>query len=44
MVSPWFLYFNINKPKFYLKYVYDILAAFEKEQDSLIFLNFLNNF
>ena len=33
----------INKPKLYLKYVDDILAAFEKEQDSLNFLNFLNN-
>ena len=32
-----------NKPKFYLRYVDDILAAFEKEQDSLNFLNFLNN-
>ena len=35
--------YNFNKPKFYLKYVDDILAAFEKEQDSLNFLNFLNN-
>ena len=29
--------------KFYLRYVDDILAAFEKEQDSLNFLNSLNN-
>ena len=33
---------NLNKPKFYLSYVDDILAAFGKEQDSLDFLNFLN--
>ena len=25
--------FNLNKPKFYLRYVDDILAAFDKEQD-----------
>ena len=35
--------YNLNKPKFYLRYVDDIVAAFEKEQDSLNFLNFLNN-
>ena len=34
--------YDLNKPKFYLKYVDDILAAFDKEQDSLNFLNFLN--
>ena len=34
---------NLNKPKFYLKYVGDILAAFDNEQDSLNFLSFLNN-
>ena len=34
--------YNLNKPKFYLRYVDDILAAFDKEQDSLNFLNFLN--
>ena len=33
----------LNKPKFYLGYIHDILVAFEKEQDSLNFLNFLNN-
>ena len=33
---------NLNKPKFYLRYIDDILAAFEKEQDSLDFLNFLS--
>ena len=35
--------YNLNKPKFYLRYVDDILAAFNNEQDSLNFLNFLNN-
>ena len=28
---------------FYLRYVDDILAAFDNEQDSLNFFNFLNN-
>ena len=41
--SKWLNEYNLNKPKFYLRYVDDILAAFEKEQDSLNFLNFLNN-
>ena len=42
--SKWLLNeYNFNKPEFYLRYVDDILAAFEKEQDSLNFLNFLNN-
>ena len=35
--------YNLNKPKLYLRYVDEILAAFEKEQDSLNFLNFLNS-
>ena len=35
--------YNLNKPKLYLRYVDDILAALEKEQDWLNFLNFLNN-
>ena len=30
-------YNNLNKPKFYSRCVDDILAAFEKEQDSLNF-------
>ena len=34
--------YNLNKPKFYVRYVEEILAAFEKEQDSLYFLEFLN--
>ena len=42
-VSKWLNEYDLNKPKFYLRYVDDILAAFEKEQDSLNFLNFLNN-
>ena len=41
--SKWLNEYNLNKPKFYLRYVDYILAAFEKEQDSLNFLNFLNN-
>ena len=41
--SKWLNEYNLNKPKFYLRYVDDILAAFEKEQDSLNFLNFLDN-
>ena len=38
--SKWLNEYNLNKPKFYLRYVHDILAAFDNEQDSL---NFLNN-
>ena len=38
--SKWFNEYNLNKPKFYLRYVDDILAAFDNEQDSLNFLNF----
>ena len=30
--------YNLNKPKFHLRYVDEILAAFDKEQDSLNFL------
>ena len=32
--SKWLNEYNLNKPKFYLRYVDDILAAFAKEQDS----------
>ena len=39
----WLNKYNLNKPKFYLRYVDHILAAFDNEQDSLNFLNFLNN-
>ena len=34
--------YDLNKPKFYSMYVDVILAAFDKEQDPLIFLYFLN--
>ena len=34
--------YNLNKPRFYLEYVDDILAAFEKEQYSFNLLNFLH--
>ena len=34
--------YNVNKPKFYLRYIDDILTAFDKEQDSLNFFDFLN--
>ena len=33
--SKWLNEFNLKKPQFYLKYVDDILAAFDNEQDSL---------
>ena len=38
--SKWLNENNLNKPKFYLRYVDDILTAFTNEQDSLIFLTF----
>ena len=38
----WLNEYNLNKPKFYLRYLDDILAAFDKEEDSLNFFNFLN--
>ena len=38
--SKWLDEYNLNKPKFYLRYYDDILAAFDNEQDSLNFLNF----
>ena len=38
--SKWLNEYNLNKSKFYLRYVDEILAAFDKEQDSLNFLNF----
>ena len=41
-VSKWLNKYNLNKPKFYLKYVDGILAAFDKEEDSFFFLIFLN--
>ena len=42
-VQKWLNKYNLNKLKFYLRYVDDILTAFDNEQDSLNFLNFLNN-
>ena len=36
----WLNEYNLKKPKFYLRYVDDILAAFDNEQYSLNFLNF----
>ena len=41
--SKWLNENNLNKPKLYLRYVDGILAAFNNKQDSLNFLNFLNN-
>ena len=38
--STWLNECNLNKRKFYLRYFNDILAAFDNEQDSLIFLVF----
>ena len=38
--SKWLNEYNLNKPKFYFRYVDDILAAFVNEQDSLNFLTF----
>ena len=40
--SKWLNEYNLNKRKFYVRYVDDILAAFDNEQDSLNFLKFLN--
>ena len=37
--SKWLNEYNLNKPKFYLRYVDDILATFDDKQDSLNFLN-----
>ena len=39
----WLNKYNLKKSKFYFRYVHDILAAFDKEQDLLNFLNFSNN-
>ena len=45
--SKWLNEYNLNKPKFYLRYIDDILVTFdneqENEQDLLNFLNFLKN-
>ena len=34
--------YNLNKSRFYLRYVDDIVAPFSNEEDSLNLLNFLN--
>ena len=41
--SKWLNEHNLNKPKFYLTSVDDILAAFDNEQDSSNYLNLLHN-
>ena len=41
--SKWLNEYNLNKLNFYLRYVDDILAAFDNKQDSLNFIEFLNN-
>ena len=38
----WINKYNLNKPKLYLRHTDEILAAFDKEQDSLNFKKFLN--
>ena len=35
--SNWLNEYNLNKPKFYLRYFDDIVAVFDNEQDSLNF-------
>ena len=41
--SRWLNEYNLNKLKFYLRSVDDIIATSDNEEDSLNFLNFLNN-
>ena len=33
--SKWLNEYNLSKPKCYIRYIHDILAAFNQEQDSL---------
>ena len=40
--SKWLNEYSLNGPEFYLRYVDDILATFDQEQDSLNFLCFVN--
>ena len=40
--SKWLNEYNLNKPKFDLRYVDEILAAFNNEQDSLNCLDFIS--
>ena len=39
--SKWLYEYNLNRPKFYLRYVDDIPAASDNEHDSLNFFKFL---
>ena len=41
--SKWLNEYNLNKPKFHLRNVDDIPAAFDNKQDSLNLLSLLNN-
>ena len=41
--SKWLNKYNLIKPRFYLRYIDDIPAVFENEQDSLNFLIFFSN-
>ena len=41
--SKWLNEYNLNKSKSYFRYFDHILAAFQNQQDSLNFLNVLNN-
>ena len=40
--SKWLNEYNLNKPNFCLRYVNNVLAAFDNEQDSLNFLDIWN--
>ena len=40
--TKWLNEYNLNKSRFYLRYVDDIVAPFSNEEDSLNLLNFLN--
>ena len=40
--SKWLNEYDLSKPNFYLRYVDDILPAFDNEQDSLNVSDFLN--
>ena len=40
--TEWLNEYNFRKPKFYVRYGHDVLADFDKEEDSLRLLNFLN--
>ena len=40
--SKWLNEYNLNKPKFHIRYVDEILVAFDNEEDSLNFKNCLN--